>query len=927
MAGPTPCPIAEDLERFLLGQLPEEEAAGLEKHLSGCPACVRRLESLHPQDGLIDILSDVARGGASPADEVAGALLTSLYRLRKDTAGRGRDNGLGDDPSVAPTEQRDPAADEAEAGPGVDETPCGPLTPREPGEVGRVGPYRVLRILGSGGMGVVYQAQQVWPGRVVALKMILAGARAGRERLARFRRETEIAAELQHPNIVPIYEAGGHEGQPYFTMEYLPGGSLAQKLTVPLPAAQAAALVETLSRAVHFAHERGFVHRDLKPSNVLLAGDGTPKITDFGLAKQLAEVADGPGESRTQTGAVLGTPGYMAPEQAAGGADVGPAADVWALGALLYECLTGRPPFRAATMLETLEQTRTREPVPPGRLQPGLARDLETVCLKCLQKEPKRRYGTARDLADDLGRFLRGEPIRARPISRRERLAKWVRRRPALTALLAVSGLSLVLFVVGTLLYNARLRQAVRLADRQQRRADHNYRQARAVVQQMLSRLEDRALAGTPRLKELQRQQLEDALAFYQEVIQNLDDPDPAVRLDVALAHEQAGNAQLLLGRLPLAEENFRRAGDLLHTLANDHPGQPEYLVPWASCLHKLGAICMDQSRNAEAEGYYRQALHFREQLAAAQPDAPARQDALAMSHHQLGVLLQVTARQAEAVAEYFLAVEIRTRLVLDHPGVAEYKARLAEDHLNLGLAYIKTGGPAEASFRQAEDLLGPLAREHPERHVYVLSLAAVYVNWSLVLEQKNRASEALQMRERAVDLAESVLRQEPQYAWGRSRALQAHGARALSLEHLGRWADAVRDWDRVIELAEEPERRVYRLRRALALVRGGEYTRGTAEAVALEHGPRPPDDQQYNLACVWAMAIVPVRSDSRLSAEERSTRAEEYAGRSVTLLRQLHASGYFKEHNYADLLGTDPDLAPLRGRADFQQLLPAGNK
>jgi serine/threonine protein kinase len=337
--------------------------------------------------------------------------------------------------------------------------------------------YEVLGLLGSGGMGVVYKARDVRLKRLVALKMILAGPHARPEELARFRTEAEAVARLQHPNVVQIYEVGEHDGRPYLALEYVGGGSLADRLGGKAqPADEAARLMRALALAVHAAHERGIVHRDLKPANVLLApnpntkspnpnteirnpkqirnpnapipkpagsavsdlgdpglgivsdfdiriSDFTPKITDFGLAKRLDEIG------QTQTGAVLGTPSYMAPEQAAGDSrGIGPHTDVHALGALLYELLTGRPPFEGATLIEMLDQVRSQEPLPPGRLRPDVPRDLETICRKCLEKEPARRYPTAQALADDLGRYLNGELIHARSFTLADRLARTLNR-------------------------------------------------------------------------------------------------------------------------------------------------------------------------------------------------------------------------------------------------------------------------------------------------------------------------------------------------------------------------------------------------------------------------------------------------------------------------------------------------------------------
>jgi serine/threonine protein kinase len=332
-----------------------------------------------------------------------------------------------------------------------------PHTPRlSPTDRPSVPGYEILEELGRGGMGVVYKARQLSLKRLVALKMILSGAHAGAEQLARFRAEAEAVAQVQHPNIVQIYEVGEFDGTAYFSLELIEGGSLDRQLGGrPLPFRTAAELLETLARAVHAAHQRGIVHRDLKPANVLLMGNGvwgmgnedpgnassvphspfliphSIKITDFGLAKQLD--AD---QEQTHSGAILGTPSYVAPEQACGRKDIGPGADIYSLGAMLYEFLTGRPPFRGETTMETLLMVATDEPVLPVRLRPMVPRDLETICLKCLEKDPKKRYASALDLAGDLRRYLNGEPILARPIGRPERVWRWCRRNPVPASLI-----------------------------------------------------------------------------------------------------------------------------------------------------------------------------------------------------------------------------------------------------------------------------------------------------------------------------------------------------------------------------------------------------------------------------------------------------------------------------------------------------------
>ena len=284
------------------------------------------------------------------------------------------------------------------------------VTPRAPKPA--VAGFEILEELGRGGMGVVYKARQINLGRLVALKMVLAGAHAGPGALARLHKEAQAVASLQHPDIVQIHDVGQAGGLPYLSLEFIDGGSLAQQMDGrPQDITQVAWTIHTLARAIHAAHLQGIVHRDLKPANILLTADGRPKITDFGLARRLGDDSD-----LTRTGTIVGTPDYMAPEQACGQVhDAGPSIDQHALGAILYELLTGRPPFRGATPSDTIEQVRTQEPVPPTWLRPKVPRDLETICLKCLQKEPHRRYPDAGALADR-PRALPRWPSRSSPV-------------------------------------------------------------------------------------------------------------------------------------------------------------------------------------------------------------------------------------------------------------------------------------------------------------------------------------------------------------------------------------------------------------------------------------------------------------------------------------------------------------------------------
>jgi serine/threonine-protein kinase len=362
--------------------------------------------------------------------------------------------------------------------------------------------YEVECVLGRGGMGVVYRARHLKLNRTVAIKMLLSGTYAGPQELARFLREAKSVAGLRHPNIVQVHDVGDVEGQPYFTMEFLEGGNLAQKIAgQPQPRRQASEVVAALADAVQVAHRNGIIHRDLKPSNILLTAEGIPKISDFGLARRFDT-----DEHLTLSGARIGTLSYMAPEQALGKpALIGPAVDIYSLGALLYEMITGRPPFRAESDRETERQLLTEEPVPPRRLNTAVPRDVETICLKCLQKNAQRRYESAGALATDLRRFERGEVIAARPASSWERAGRWVRRRPALVAALSL-GLIVILAAFGGAAWLIAERQTNRraievdLKDAAKLQRMSHWSEARSALERAKARLGDR---GFPDLRGL----------------------------------------------------------------------------------------------------------------------------------------------------------------------------------------------------------------------------------------------------------------------------------------------------------------------------------------------------------------------------------------------------------------------------------------
>ena len=404
--------------------------------------------------------------------------------------------------------------------------------------------YELIGVIGQGGMGVVYKARNTRLGRVVALKTITELEPTKPSQSGRFLDEARAAARLQHPNIITVHEIGEHQGRPYFVQEFVDGGDLKKQLAdKPMAMRRSAELLETLAGAVHAAHKAGIVHRDLKPSNILLTTEGVPKVADFGLAKLL-----GGGSGRTQSGQVVGTPSYMAPEQAEGRSkDVGPTADVYALGAILYEALTGRPPFLGDTQIETLRLVCSTEPVPPKQSRPDIPRDLETICLKCLEKEPNKRYVSAELLAGDLRRFLDDEPITARPVGPAGRLRRWSRRNPWVAALSAAVLMSLL---VGTGVSTTLAIRAIR---------------AEAATRKQRDQAELEANRFKAVIEFLRKDMLAQASVSNQATRDSTPDPDLKVRTALDRAAAAIGNR---FAAQPLVEASIRQTiGETYHQL------------------------------------------------------------------------------------------------------------------------------------------------------------------------------------------------------------------------------------------------------------------------------------------------------------------------------------------------------------------------
>jgi eukaryotic-like serine/threonine-protein kinase len=827
-------------------------------------------------------------------------------------------------------------------------------TPREaPSDFAPPG-YEIHGELGRGGMGVVYRARQIVVDRPVALKVILGAAHAGPDQLARFRAEATAAARLQHPNIVQIFEVGEHAGTPFFSLELVEGGSLADHLRgEPQPPRKAAEIVRSLATAVEHAHSRGIVHRDLKPANVLLAG-GVPKVTDFGLAKQVT------GDSKlTQSGAILGTPSYMAPEQAAGnGATVGPAADVYALGAILYECLTGRPPFRAAAVMDTVIQVVFDDPIPPSRLQPKLPRDLETICLKCLAKTPEQRYPSAAELAADLDRFLNGEPVRARPTAAVVKWWKWARRHPARAIVLFILAVPLpaLLAVMIYLWADARSAwtaaeqektaaiEARDRADYERDRAEGYLRNALGAMEKVVDRVSDGPLSRLPDAQEERTGVLNDAIAFY-ETLLRLDTTDPAIRFDTAMTYHRMSRLGTVTGRIEQSEQMGRSAVQLLTDLMSEHPDRPAYRNELARTRMFLGHARLLVGDYDGAIAEYRQATEVIDAVVREYPAEPAYRTTAAECQQSLGYYY-MTQRPTEGEQHFKEALRLADGVYAERPD-ADSRALLANILGAYGQFLVMARRPAEAEpvLNRAMTILDPKAGPPPAgghaRLNFDQAQSSTRFGLAVTYAMSNRSKQADGLIREVVRDFEGLLAGQPRAFPYRMQAVQAYMFFAQLAERTKHYPDAVKASGRAMELIDvlfhdypvflnSPKGHwLWQIRQILAaaharnLLNVGKTTEAARTADEL-------DPQQsgwtgtvaYDVGCVFALLA---------GGAEGSVR-EEYVGKAMTWLKKAHELGFPPTAQQVEYIRTkDVDMKAIRGRPEFQEwiktLKPAKEK
>ncbi len=784
----------------------------------------------------------------------------------------------------------------------TEELPAARSAPRpDLGQGADIGGYRVLGVIARGGMGVVYKARHVHLERLAAIKMILAGGHTSHTQLIRFRDEAQVIAGLQHPNIVQLFEVGEHNGLPYIALEYVDGGSLGHHAGgQPQSPREAAALTEVIARAVDFSHQQGVIHRDLKPANVLLTAAGVPKVTDFGLAKRLEA-----GSSQTRDGTVMGTPSYMAPEQAAGQTQrIGPHTDVYGLGAILYELLTGVPPHARGTPVETLVAVLKQEPLPPRGFQESVPRDLETICLKCLAKEPERRYVSAAALAEDLRRFLAGEPVSARPVGRTERLYRWCRRNPGIAALSAMVFVLLTTVAVMSTAATVRIRaekraaessafqaraaqaaaeSARREAERLKATAEGNAARARAaqrkadrlatvaagqrelalealggLIMQVQNRLDD--APGTQRVKQ---ELLKLALDGLKKIADRKDDAG-VVDIRMAEGHRRLGELAERLGDLKLARRSYKRVHAISRQQTEADPENPDWKRALSVAVAKLGDLATVSGDLPSARRDYQACLRLREEL------AESRKPAAMVDLAQIYVKLGNISEPARAVELYRRGLQIRERILLGSPRKPNARRDVRVSHSKLADGLLKAGEPDRAREHAAEAvrLARGLVNDYPRIPRLKLDLAAAHAKLGDTFRGEDLREEAAREYQTAVGLIEPPAKSNP-------RDLVLQTTYALFLTHAGRHAD------------------------------------GAAVAGRVRQQAADNPFLLYNLACVFAVAV---ESAGDAPESERAELARAYGEASLGCLQAALDAG-FADH---DLIREDPELAAARQLPGF---------
>lgn len=845
-----------------------------------------------------------------------------------------------------------------------------------PSSSGKIfGDYKIEAEIARGGMGVVYRARQISLNRLVAIKMILSGNLAGEEDVKRFYVEAEAAAGLEHPNIVPIYEIGQVDGQHFFSMGYVDGGSLDRLISEnTLPVRTAVQLMIHVSEAIQFAHDHGIIHRDLKPANILLARasaarqgssttldaknsskggrgsnsgtnystdlDWIPKVSDFGLAKQLNSASE-----LTGTGQILGTPSYMPPEQAEGdNAAVGALSDVYSLGAILYRTLTGRPPFQSSSPMETILQLLHQDPVSPRQLNSSVPLELETVCLKCLQKDPAKRYSSARELAEDLQRWMQGDPILARPISAVSKAVRWTRKHPAIcgSVLVVIASIAAIVGVLAKSNQSLAFERDIAIkaqkdADSQRTTAESRLKRAIESIDKTMARVGTKRWSMDPTLQDERRAILENAIQFYSGLIADSSDTEE-VRYQAVRGYEQVAGAKFLLNDIQGAEEACTRGLELCEKLCLDHPEKESYAAKLASLLSLSGTVVALGGKTKEGFDQMLRAIESSRTLSDKFPDVKSYQiQALEAISNYAYFVLSSQGESRESGRALLPEILKRAKAMDSSPDSSPLQRVVAAFAFSVGGAYALTDSAivdAKNYFENAINIVktiddvSKLDGRHADSYFHVRAIASLNLGVCYMNEGPNSMEKAVATINDGLEPMQTLVRIHPDTFVYKMQLLQGLRAKSTGLKSLSRADEADAVDFQIAKLTEELVREnpdqpwvqaIRSVEQSFVLVercRKGEVPKEEldSEVASLMQKVAPNNRTVviYNLVCAYAQA-----SNSASDADKI-----EYIEKARKLLEDLKQMGAFQDARQRDHIQVDEDLAPIRDKIDWEKLL-----
>ncbi len=819
--------------------------------------------------------------------------------------------------------------------------------------------YQIEAVLGRGGMGVVYRARQLGIDRPVALKMVLSGIHSSRTLLDRFLIEAKAVGKLRHENIVQIYDSGWHENLPYFSLEFVDGPSLSQQInSQPMDPIGAASIVAPLASALDYAHSAGIVHRDIKPGNILMTSAGVPKLADFGLAKQMDDDSE-----LSRTGDVIGTPGFMAPEQARGQSDITGSVDIYGLGGVLYCALTGRPPFMAAKSVDTIIQVLQVEPITPSKLQPGVPKDLETICLKCLQKSPAQRYASAGELAADLNRFINGEPITARPISRIERTYRWSRRKPQLAGLIATaSALGLILMIGGPILagviYGQKqdVEHAKAAADASalvatQQEAIAKEQEAIAKEQETLA-MEQKAVAlknaeaatvqeknAIDTIKSLtfvvqsKMAGRSDLIALRTELLETVRNGVARLEKNQNTAAEQnmlragifsrLGDINLELGVPAKATEEFLKCLAIFETL-DKNGGVPNPEHNWSSIYQKLGDAARAAGDYKAATQRHLQSLTVLRDWVAKSPQ-PDTLNSLAIALGKLGSIAQATGNLDEAKKYLAETITIREDLYGRDTTSVYAHEQLLGSRLVLAKAMFQQGDSdaGVALLTDSRDAVREIADQFPTDKSHRLNAAMFDAELGVMQLYLGDLPVAEQNLTRAATELDKLKQEHPNDLRIHAELEDALYGLAVTLDKSGKAAEATGLIKRLLALRRqsvelEPANLAAKRRLLPVLARAGELKEGIALADEIAMTLSKDDTTRYELACGYALLAGARSQPLGISVDSNLPSMQSLTAASLSALQDAITAGFYRKTDFT----LDPDLDAVRTQPGFQTLL-----